>query len=69
MPPSTAIEAPFTLLARSDARKATTAANSCGVPMQPAGIWRVQSAKMASGGVPVRAAIVAASPSCRAARV
>src|SRR5260370_14248151 len=63
------MDVPFTQLARCEARNATTAANSSGAPMRPAGISRAQPAKTSSGWTFERVEILFARLSRRAVRV
>src|ERR1700719_938805 len=63
------MDVPFTSLARCEVGNATTAANSSGVPMRPAGISRAQPAKTSSGLTFERAEILFARLSRRAVRV
>src|SRR5260370_9206289 len=63
------MDVPCTELARCDARNATTAANSSGAPMRPAGMSRAQPAKTSSGWTFERVEILFARLSRRAVRV
>lgn len=68
-PPSTGSVTPVTNDAAGDARNATTAANSPGVPIRPSGILSTILRSACSGVIPSRAAAALASSTTRSVRV
>ena len=68
-PPSTGIVAPVTNDAAGEARNATTAANSSGVPIRPSGILSTIRRSAWSRLIPSRAAVASASSTTRSVRV